>query len=374
MLTEIWIGTRKGMFIARKGSNGWDIDEAHFLGAPVSMLLHDARSGHGYAALDHGHFGVKLHRRDRNGTDWPEITAPEYPPKPEGLVDLDPMRHTEIPWDTKLIWSLEAGPQGREGELWCGTMPGGLFRSRDHGDSWEIVDSLWRDPKRSEWIGGGADLPGIHSIMIHPDEPQRITIAISCGGVWVSEDAGATWHCRAEGMRAEYVPPEFAGNPNTQDAHRVVQCPADPDVLWCQHHNGVFLSEDRSASWRELTDIQPSGFGFPVAVHPDDPDTAWLVPAVKDEERIPVGGRFVVNRTRDRGETWQVLDKGLPGRHAYDLVYRHGLDVSTGARVLAMGSTTGSVWVSEDLGDSWQTLSNHLPPVNVVRLVDLGEI
>ena len=101
-----------------------------------------------------------------------------------------------------MIWSLEAGPPQRAGELWCGTLPGGLFRSRNHGDSWELIESLWFNPKRKEWFGGGTDFPGIHSILIHPQDPDRISIAISCGGVWVSEDAGKSWDCRAEGMRA----------------------------------------------------------------------------------------------------------------------------------------------------------------------------
>jgi len=369
MQNEIWIGSRKGLFIARRNGRGWTIDDAAFLGVPVTMLLVDPRSGNAYAALDHGHFGIKLHRSENRGRDWHEIAAPVYPEKPEGVSDMDPMRNIEIPWDTKLIWSLEAGPPGRDGELWCGTMPGGLFRSRDHGDSWELIESLWHDPLRQEWFGGGADLPGIHSIAIHPDAPDRITIAISCGGVWVSENAGETWNCRADGMRAVYLPPEQSGHPNQQDPHRVVQSPSAPEVLWCQHHNGVFLSEDGSASWRELDEMAPSSFGFAIAVHPDDPDTAWRVPAAKDEERIPVDGKVVVTRTRDRGQSWEILDRGLPDRHAYDLVFRHALDISADAEVLAMGSTSGSVWASEDQGDSWTMISTHLPPVYCLRLV-----
>ncbi len=372
MTIEIWIGTRKGLFIARDNGGGWAIDETAFLGVPVSMLLVDPRSGNAYAGLDHGHFGVKLHRRERGSGEWLEVAAPAYPEKPEGVSDVEPMRHTEIPWDTQLIWSLEPGPADRDGELWAGTIPGGLFRSRDHGDSWELIEPLWHDPKRKEWFGGGADLPGIHSIAIHPSDPDRITIAISCGGVWISEDQGETWACRADGMRAAYMPPEQAGDPNTQDPHRVVQCAADPDVLWCQHHNGVFLSEDRSASWRELDGVEPTAFGFAVAVHPDDPDTAWRVPAASDEERIAPGGKVVVARTRDRGQSWEVFDRGLPGRHAYDIVFRHALDVSPGAELLAMGSTTGSVWLSGDQAESWHILSHHLPPVYCVRLVDSG--
>ena len=172
MTTTIWIGTRKGLFVARQSGAAWKIIDSAFAGVPVTMLLAEPASNRVYAALDHGHFGVKLHRSENGGRDWQEISAPTYPDKPEGVVDLDPMRHSEIPWDTKMIWSLESG--GREGELWCGTIPGGLFRSSDCGDSWQLVESLWNDPLRKQWFGGGADLPGIHSIAVHPGDPDRV--------------------------------------------------------------------------------------------------------------------------------------------------------------------------------------------------------
>jgi hypothetical protein len=147
----------------------------------------------------------------------------------------------------------------------------------------------------------------------------------------------------------------------------MVQCRATPDVLWVQHHNGIFRSVDGAASWREIENVAPSAFGFAVAVHPADPDIAWFVPAVKDDKRYPLDGRIVVNRTQDGGRTFEALTRGLPQAHAYDLVYRHALDVDESGARLVFGSSTGSVWVSEDGGESWQALSAHLPPVYAVR-------
>jgi hypothetical protein len=149
--------------------------------------------------------------------------------------------------------------------------------------------------------------------------------------------------------------------------HRLAQCRAAPECLWAQHHNGIFRSTDGAASWHEVKDVPPSVFGFAVAVHPEDPDTAWFVPAIKDERRIPVDGRVVVTRTRDGGQTFDVLRRGLPQEHAYDLTYRHALDVDRTGRALAFGSTTGSCWVSDDQGDHWQCLGEHLPPIYCVR-------
>jgi hypothetical protein len=163
------------------------------------------------------------------------------------------------------------------------------------------------------------------------------------------------------------MPPEQRDNPNIQDVHRLAQCAARPEVLYAQHHNGAFRSTDGSASWHELGAIAPSKFGFAVAVHPKDADTAWFVPADKDERRVPLDAKLVVARTRDGGRSFSVLRKGLPQEAAYDLVYRHGLAVDESGERLAIGSTTGGLWLSEDQGDSWRCLSSHLPPIYCVR-------
>jgi photosystem II stability/assembly factor-like uncharacterized protein len=272
-----------------------------------------------------------------------------------------------IPWSTVKIWALEAASAEAPGSLWCGTIPGGLFRSDDGGSSWQIVRSLWDHPKRKKWFGGGADLPGIHSICVDPRDASRVQLAVSCGGVWTTTDGGATWSCEGKGMAAAYVPPDQAYDFDVQDPHRMVQCPVKPERLWVQHHNGIFRSDDGGRVWEEVKEAGPSTFGFAVVVHPADPDTAWFVPAIKDEKRIPVDGKVVVTRTRDGGKTFDTLSRGLPQEHAYDLVYRHALDIDASGDRLAFGSTTGSLWVSEDQGDSWQTVSAHLPPVYCVR-------
>jgi hypothetical protein len=192
---------------------------------------------------------------------------------------------------------------------------------------------------------------------------------VSTGGVWVTDDGGASWECRGTGMRAEYMPPERQFDMIAQDVHRLVQCGSAPDWLWVQHHNGIFRSTDGGHVWQEIEDVPPSAFGFAVVVHPQDPGTAWFVPAIKDERRIPVSGEVVVSRTRDGGTSFEVLRNGLPQQDAYDLVYRHGLDIDATGTRLAFGSTTGGLWVSEDQGDSWQCVAEHLPPVYAVRFV-----
>jgi len=140
-------------------------------------------------------------------------------------------------------------------------------------------------------------------------------------------------------------------------------------VMWVQHHNGIFHSTDRAASWTEIADVKPSAFGFAVAVHPKDPKTAWFVPAVKDECRLPVDAQLVVTRTRDGGQSFEILRTGLPQENSYHLVYRHCLDVDASGDRLVMGSTTGGLWISQNQGNSWECVSPNLPPIYCVRFV-----
>jgi hypothetical protein len=365
MSDRIDIGTRKGFFSYQRDASGWKLTTQAFLGQHVPMLLNDGDAL--YAAVELGHFGTKLHRSINGGETWEELEAPIYPPKPDDVPDvLDPWRNTPVPWSLEKIWSLESA--GVAGHLWCGTIPGGLFHSSNRGETWELVRSLWDRPERAQWSGGGYDHPGIHSICVHPDDPKQVAVAISCGGVWLTADGGETWTQGAHGMRYDFLPEDQGGaNPEGQDPHRMVRCLAAPGHFWVQHHCGIYRSDTNAHSWTEIKEVSPSVFGFAVAVHPHDPDTAWFVPAKKDEFRYPVDGKFVVIRTRDGGKSFETLDCGLPDELAFDLVYRHGLDVDRTGQRLAMGSTTGSIWVSEDQGDSWQQLSAQLPPIYCVR-------
>jgi hypothetical protein len=365
MSDALLVSTRKGLFTTARSAAGWSITAADFLGDNVTLALADPRDGRHYAALDHGHFGVKLHPRAHAGAPWEEIAAPAYPPKPEGHEEND-MWGRPLPWSTVRIWALVGGGPDRPGVLWCGTLPGGLFKSTDHGATWQMVRSLWDHPERRKWMGGGADLPGLHSILVDPQNSEHVSIAVSTGGIWATEDGGLTWSQRGEGMRADHVPPELTHAPIAQDVHCLAQCRAAPERMWVQHHNGIFRSDDGGRTFIEIKEAGPSVFGFPVVVHPEHPDTAWFVPEIKDEKRIPVGGRLVVTRTRDGARSFEVLSTGLPQVHAYDVVYRHALALSACGSRLAFGSTTGGLWVSEDQGDRWTEVTHTLPPVYAV--------
>lgn len=364
MPRQLLIGTRKGLFTATKKGRKWRVAPPDFVGVPVSMVLFDPRDGCLYAGLDHGHFGCKLQRRV--GKRWREVAAPAYPQK-KGRVEKTGFG---LPWprSLKLIWSIEIDPTS-PGWLWCGTIPGGLFHSRDHGNSWQFQDSLWNLKARKKWSGGGYDLPGIHSVVVDPRDAARVTVGVSVGGVYRTEDGGSSWRNVSHGMRAAYTPKELAYDVDSQDPHRLAMCAAEPDRIWCQHHNGIFVTKKDGASWREVRAKAPSRFGFAVAAHHQDPDTAWFVPAKKDECRVPVDGKLVVLRTTDGGRSFDVLKKGLPQRDAYDIVLRHAMELSDDRKTLAMGATSGRVWIGEDGGESWHELEANLPPVYCLRWI-----
>ena len=361
-MQTLLISTRKGLFQAKPTDSGYQIASPSFLGDPVSFTLHDSRDGCLYAALEHGHFGAKLHRSEDKGETWSEIATPTYPEKPEGHKD-------PTPWSLKSIWSMASAGDDKPGALWCGTIPGGLFYSEDRGESWSLCEGLWNHPDRLKWFGGGSDAPAMHSIFVDPRDSARVLVAISCGGIWETLDRGKTWQVRSEGMFAEYMPPERSDDPTIQDPHLLVSCASEPDHLWTQHHCGIWKSDDGAQSWQRIESAGPSTFGFAVAVHPSDPKTAWFVPAVNDQHRIPVDGKVVVTRTRDGGKTFDVLRAGLPQEHAYDLCFRHALDIDKSGNNLAFGSTTGSVWTTDDQGEHWKLLTSNLPPVYALQFI-----
>ena len=364
MSSEAWVATRKGLFKVADTGGSWTIANRAFVGDNVSIVARDSESDTVYASLEHGHFGTKLHRSDDGGENWVEITCPEYPEQPEGWEEAPNSFTGKVtPWSLESIWSIQPTP---DGVLWCGTIPGGLFKSQDRGASWTFVRSLWDLPERSHWMGAGVDYAGIHSICVDPRDPDHVTVGVSIGGVYVTRDGGETWKVMCSGMRAEYMPPE---QPSAQDPYLIAHCLADPDTIWAQHYNGVFVTRNGCEQWEEIEKIDPSTFGFAVAVHPEDGNTAWLVPGIKDELRVPVDGKLVVTKTTDGGKSWEKLSNGLPQEDASDLVYRHALVVDDTGDRLVFGSTTGNLWVSEDGGENWGQVSGTLPPVYYVPWV-----
>ena len=353
------VSSRKGLIVYRRNTAGkWEHHQTHFLGIPVTLATIDPVTGTWWALLDHGHWGCKLHR-SRDGKQWEELPAPKYPEDKE----LKP----GVAAATKYLWAFSNGGVDRPGEIFIGTVPGGLFHSKDNGDSFQLITGIWDHPSRDQWFGGGFDDPGIHSILVDPRNSDHITIGISVAGVFKSEDGGLTWQVRNKGLRADFLPDPASDI--GQDPHLVVTTAADPDVLWQQNHCGIYRSADGGLNWSDIS--QPGGlanFGFAIAADQSNPEVAWVVPGVSDEIRVAVDRALCVCRTEDGGKTWQELRHGLPQSHCFDIVYRHAL--ANNGNSLAFGTTTGNVYFSEDGGDKWNLLNGNLPMVYAIEFAN----
>ena len=360
MRSTLLLGTRKGLIAYRFQQGKWTMESCSFEGIPISIAYADPRNGTWWACQDHGHWGVKLQRSKDRGKSWEEVVAPAYP---EGEEVKDGM-----PATTRYLWSMAHGGRNYTSRLWIGTDPGGLFVSEDEGNSFQLVESLWKHPTRKEgWFGGGRDLPGIHSIVVDPRNEDHIHIGISCAGVFETTDAGKSWAIRNKGMSADFLP-----DPTVEtgfDPHIVVAAPSNPDYLWQQNHCGIFRSIDAGKNWIDVSEPNgPARFGFAIAVAGDNPDQAWVAPADSDVNRTAIQSALVICRTDDGGKTWKQLRNGLPQEGCFDIVYHHALVNDSNAVVF--GTTTGNLFFSPDRGENWQVINNYLPMIYSVQFAD----
>lgn len=391
MSDQILLATKKGTLVLDRRAGGWTPRPIAHAGTAISYAARDPRDGTLWVAMDHAHWGPKLARSKDGGATWENLSDLAYPKGArfveQHLPTPDASPGANAPTTYKAasllkVWVLAFGGASQPGVVHAGTLPGGLFTSRDGGDTWELNLPLWNHESRggdlfagdatsrNQWGGTpaamayGEFVPGIHSVVVDPRDPERILVGVSCAGVIGTTDGGKTWSGRNEGLLNDYLPdPRAAWG---HDPHFVAQCSGQPDVLWQQNHSGVFTSDDGAATWRRVSRPDaPVHFGFPVAVDARDGRTAWVVPAQGDDARMARAGGLFVARTLDGGASWEELRAGLPQEHAYDVVYRHALD-ACGDRV-CFGTTTGNVFVSEDRGETWGAVGHHFPPVHSVR-------
>ena len=286
-------------------------------------------------------------------------TAPKYP---EGATRPDDGE----PAATSYIWLVQPGGDDQPERLYVGTEPGGLFVSNDGGESFELVESLWNHKARKTWGGGGRDHAGVCSIIVDPRDSNHVIIGISVGGVYETTDGGETWTSRQKGLSSYFLP-----NPDATDGHDphfMLASPSNPDVLWQQNHCGVYRSTDGAQTWTDISQENgPVNFGFPIALDEKDDNVAWVVPAHSDQFRVPIDGAICVCRTDDGGKTWQEFRTGLPQENAFDITFRHALDID--GDTLVFGTTAGNVYYSEDRGESWRTIAQNLAVVYSARFV-----
>ena len=351
------VGTMKGAFLVRANARRqkWEIGGPHFPGSAVYAMAYDGREGRQriWAGPQSMHWGAVLRSSDDFGRSWtnPEEANVRFPESAGAALQN--------------IWQIVPGRANEPDTLYCGVEPAALFVSRDAGASWSLTDGLWNHPHRPRWQPGGGGLC-LHTILLDPEDSARVRIAVSTGGMYVTEDGGATWRASNQGVRAQFLPdkyPEFG-----QCVHKVTQSKRQPNRMYLQNHWGLYRSDDRGETWTDVANGVPSDFGFPIGIHPEDPDCAWIIPLESDEFRCTPEGKLRVYRTRDGGASWQPLAKGLPQKGAHETVLRDAMAVdSLDPAGVYFGTRSGKLFGSADEGKSWTELADGLPPVVSVR-------
>ncbi len=352
--TILMVGTRKGLWVgsADQQRREWTWTGPHFDMMEVYSCLVDTRDGRTrlFAGASSPWTGPQIQVSDDLGATWKPTSGTHFPADVDASVER--------------VWQLVAGVE--PDVVFAGTEPGAVFRSVDGGDTFALVRGLWEHPHRSEW-GEGFGGQAFHTILPHPTDPDSITVAISTGGCYQTADGGTSWEPRNTGIQAVFLPegeqyPEFG-----QCVHKVARHPDRPERLFLQNHGGVYRSEDHAASWQSIADGLPADFGFPVVVHPHDPDTVFVFPLSGGEGRYPTDARAAVWRSSDAGETWTRLDHGLPEGFFVGVMRDAMCTDAHEVPGVYLGARNGAVWGSADAGASWTQLVANLPDVMVVR-------
>ena len=359
------VGTTKGAFILRSNAQRtrWELGGPYFHGHAVYALAYDARAGQRRIwASTSSFWGTLLRSSDDFGKSW---TNPQQAP-------------IRFPADTgvslKNIWQITVGPPDEPEVLYCGVEPAALFETRDAGQTWSLVRGLFDHPHRPRWLPGNGGL-ALHSIVLDPTTKQRMYIAISSGGVYRTEDGGVTWTAQNRGVRAVFMPdkyPEFG-----QCVHKIALHPSRPERLFLQNHWGIYRSDNCAENWVDVANGIPSDFGFPIVMHPHNPDCAYIIPVESDEFRCSCDGRLRVYRTRNAGASWEPLMRGLPQKQAYETVVRDAMTVdSYDPAGIYFGTRSGQLFGSRDEGKTWNKIHDGLPSIVCVRsaIIDDGSV
>jgi photosystem II stability/assembly factor-like uncharacterized protein len=348
-VTELLLGTRKGLFAVEGEPGGrFEVTARAFAGEPVEYALRDPRTGRVLASVTSAFYGPKLWYADDPAGEWQQAQGVELPEGGDAALER--------------IWTIALGED--EQTVYAGGDPGVLFVSHDGGTNWELNRGLWEHPTRDAWQPGGGGLC-LHSIATWPGDPDRLAVAVSAAGVWLTEDRGETWRRGNEGLVAGYLPDDPSEGEIGLCVHRLHRARERPERMFMQFHGGVYRSDDAGQTWTSIADGLPSDFGFPLALDPADPDSAYVIPLTADTDRVTPDSRVRVYETRDAGASWTARGNGLPQEHAYLTVLREAFDWTGEAAALELyfGATSGDVFGSPDAGASWSEVATRLPPV-----------
>jgi len=365
----VLVGTHKGAFVltADEKRKAWNVEGPHFAGWDVFHVKGSpADPNRIYASQTTGWHGQVIQRSNDGGKTWEPVDN-------KFVYEGEPGTHkwydgTPRPFEFKRVWHLEPSLTDPD-TVYAGVEDAAIFRSTDGGSSWQELPGLRKHQSAPNWQPGAGGMC-LHTIILDPTNPQRIFAAISAAGAFRSDDAGKTWLPINRGLKSEGIPDPDAEVGHC--VHRIAMHPSRPNVLFMQKHWDVMRSDDAGDSWREISGNLPSDFGFPIDVHPHEPDTIYVVPIKSDTEHFPPEGKLRVYRSRNGGNEWQALTKGLPQSDCYLNILRDAMAVDAlDPGGVYFGTSGGQVYASADAGDSWAPIVRDLPAVLSVEVQTL---
>jgi photosystem II stability/assembly factor-like uncharacterized protein len=367
---RILVGTRKGAFVlTTDGTRGdWSVTGPLFSGWEIYHLKGSpADPGRVFASQSTGWFGQIIQRSDDGGLTWAPV-GNQFPY--EGIPGTHQWYDgTPHPWEFARVWHLEPSLTDPD-VVFAGVEDAALFRSDDGGQNWQELSGLRQHHTGAQWQPGAGGMC-LHTILLNPEDPARMVVAVSAAGAFRTDDSGRTWQPANHGLHSEGIPDPDAEVGHC--VHHLAMHPSRPDVLYMQKHWDVMRSDDAGRSWREVSGNLPSDFGFPIEVHPHEPETVYVVPITSDAEHFPPDGKLRVYRSRTGGGEWEELTEGLPQAHCYVNVLRDAMAVDAlDPAGIYFGTTGGQVYASADSGESWTPIVRDLPAVLSVEVQTLA--
>ncbi len=354
--TLLLAGTRKGLLIARGRAGSWEVEPLALPMTAVYAVGIDTRRSTPrlFAEATSEHWGPTILHSDDLGATWGEPDhAPVAIPK-----DIDAALGR--------VWQIQPGPASEPDVVYAGTEPSALFVSRDGGINFELVRALWDHPHRENW-GAGYGGQAVHTVVPHPEQHDRVLVAMSAGGVYRTFDGGESWAPANKGVKATFLPEEQRYPEYGQCVHKVSGDCGNPDRLYLQNHNGVYRSDDWGTNWTSIADGLPAEFGFSIVADPVRPDHAYVFPLTSDYQRFTPDYRCRVFGTDDAGASWSEVGVGLPQSGFYSIVLRDAFSADNQDPAgLYFGTRSGELYAG-GVGRSWTRVAENLPDVLSVR-------
>jgi photosystem II stability/assembly factor-like uncharacterized protein len=340
-VAELLVGTTQGVVhFARTSDGSYHETRRSLVGHHISSIAWDVEHDLLFAGA-HGAGG--LFRSADGGLTWTE--------------KMVGMSHHHV--FTVAVQPREAGVF-----LYAGVEPPGLYRSKDLGDTWEILPALTDVPGTDKWtFPPPPHTAHAKNVAWHPADPDTLYVCVEQGALLKTTDGGATFH--------ELASYETEADKWYRDTHRIVIAPSDPNRLYMTTGEGLYLSRDAGSSWEHLqTRFDRVGYPDALFVDPTDEDVVYIggagdSPATWEQGKVGSANAAVI-RSNDGGHSWKELDAGLP-KPIHGNIEAVAFHTYAGGLQLFAGTAIGDVFLSDDGGDNWTMLATGLPPISKVH-------